>query len=291
VTVENCAGGVPQACKPKPSGTEVCDGKDNDCDGAADEELGSTTCGAGECTVTVENCAGGVPQTCKPKPSGTEVCDGKDNDCDGAADEELGSTTCGAGECTVTVENCAGGVPQACKPKPSGTEVCGNGKDDDCDGEIDEAAHCPAGCADFTREGFADVAKYPKIAACAGSFTGWIDEAGAKAICAPGWHVCNGGDAVVHTITHPEAKAFSGCFAFDAAHDCNACYTHCRDLGCKNCCVSNYESDADMAGMGASCSDYGAGQSSCLAGGRIDASTNTFGCKWAASVTGVVCCL
>ena len=43
--------------------TEVCDGKDNDCDGQIDE--------------------GGV--CCTPTP---EVCDGKDNDCDGQVDED-----------------------------------------------------------------------------------------------------------------------------------------------------------------------------------------------------------
>ena len=49
-----------------PGAPELCDGKDNDCDGPIDEGLGQTTCGVGGCEVTVNNCEGGLPQTCTP---------------------------------------------------------------------------------------------------------------------------------------------------------------------------------------------------------------------------------
>jgi hypothetical protein len=39
-TVQNCVGGVTQTCQPGSPSTEVCDGRDNDCDGAADNSAG-----------------------------------------------------------------------------------------------------------------------------------------------------------------------------------------------------------------------------------------------------------
>ena len=289
-SVDNCVAGVMQKCDPLEGATpEECDSIDNDCDSSVDEELGSTTCGLGACTHTVDNCVAGVEQKCDPlEGAAQEGCDSVDNDCDGSVDEGLGSTTCGLGPCEHVQTNCVAGVPVACDPLLGAVPESFNGLDDDCDGLVDE--DFPMGCADGTREGFANVLAFPSIAACAGTFAGWIDEASAKSLCAVGWHVCNGADAVVHTIAYEQAKSFGGCFAIDAAHDCNSCFKHCRDLGCMNCCVSNYEWDADMGGMGSGCADSGAGQQSCLASGRLDASTNTFGCKWNSSLAGVVCC-
>ncbi len=84
----SCEDGVLlDSCVPgEPSG-EVCDALDNDCDGAADEDLGTTSCGVGECRRTVDNCVGGVSQTCAPGSPAAEVCDSRDNDCDGVTDE------------------------------------------------------------------------------------------------------------------------------------------------------------------------------------------------------------
>ncbi|MBS3142856.1 hypothetical protein J4464_05720 [Candidatus Woesearchaeota archaeon] len=81
------ASGVCQStCTPT---TEVCDGRDNDCDTQVDENLGSTTCGQGICAHAQQNCVSGQSQTCNPlQGAGTEVCsDALDNDCDGQVDE------------------------------------------------------------------------------------------------------------------------------------------------------------------------------------------------------------
>jgi hypothetical protein len=72
---------------------EVCDGKDNDCDGTVDENLTlDTTCGVGECASSrIKKCTAGAwsGESCIPKAPTVEVCDNLDNDCDGAIDENV----------------------------------------------------------------------------------------------------------------------------------------------------------------------------------------------------------
>jgi hypothetical protein len=141
----SCVNGAEQdGCAPGTPSAEICNGIDDNCDGAVDEDIGQTTCGLGECYHTIENCIGGVSQTCNPmQGASAEICDGKDNNCDGIVDNGLGTTTCGLGECNHAIENCIDGAPQTCNPFEGAVpESCADEtgydhKDNNCDGTAD----------------------------------------------------------------------------------------------------------------------------------------------------------
>jgi hypothetical protein len=139
-----------------PVGAEICNGLDDDCDGATDENL--TGGGCGVCGDGLEYCMGGSwicckegsyngsdPDTCVaatlPQP---EICDGSDNDCDGATDEGIKGDSCGA--CHDASMYCVNSSMTCCAsfdgvtciaPNTGSQEKC-NLIDDDCDGFTDE---------------------------------------------------------------------------------------------------------------------------------------------------------
>ncbi|RMH43300.1 MAG: VWA domain-containing protein [Deltaproteobacteria bacterium] len=120
-------------------GVEVCDGLDNDCDGAVDEDIPSVECGT-TCGVGMTECVDGELVCSGGTTSMPEECNGFDDDCDGLVDEDLGTmgpcdgggTLCSPGElvCVAGEWTCVGG-------EPAGPEIC-DCKDNDCDGEVDE---------------------------------------------------------------------------------------------------------------------------------------------------------
>ncbi len=152
------AGGV--RCSSDPGGSasqaraEVCNGLDDDCDGATDEDPGAlaavcydgppASVGRGVCQSGVAACVDGEPGECVgqvvPSP---DVCNALDDDCDGGTDEGyVVVRECGQGVCRLGARpsRCDRGVERPCEPgQPTGDDTDCDGADDDCDGATDEA--------------------------------------------------------------------------------------------------------------------------------------------------------
>ncbi len=114
---------------------EICDGRDNDCDGRIDEGLRNAC------------------DLCGPEP--VEVCNGLDDDCDLEVDEGVRNSCgeCGPQPvelCNGQDDDCDGLVDEgACVCDPSGggfwrVETC-DGTDEDCDGVVDNGVSLPCG--------------------------------------------------------------------------------------------------------------------------------------------------
>jgi hypothetical protein len=176
-----------------PNALEVCNGKDDDCDGKTDEQdakgcslfyadgdadgYGAVTKNAclckpdGSFLVAVAGDCNDADN--KVNPASLEACNGKDDDCDGKVDEAAaqGCTKMwhdgdgdGFGDPAQEACLCAmqppynvlkGGDCDDTNPQvsPLATEIC-NGKDDDCDGAQDEKN--ALGCQGFFYDGDGD---------------------------------------------------------------------------------------------------------------------------------------
>ncbi len=119
-----------------PGATDVCDGKDNDCNDLIDDPYdedgdGVSTCGAdGVFGTPDDDCDDANPST---YPNAEEVCDDVDNDCSGFADDAPGVDEDHDGWC-VAEGDCD---DQRAGVNPGANEIC-NGLDDDCNGVVDD---------------------------------------------------------------------------------------------------------------------------------------------------------
>ena len=105
-----------------PGAAELCDGKDNDCDGSVpDDEVD----GDGDGFLACGECDDADPST---HPGAEERCDGQDNDCDGSVpDDEMDDD----GDGFLACEECDDLDPEV---HPDAEEIDCDGLDNDCDG-------------------------------------------------------------------------------------------------------------------------------------------------------------
>jgi len=168
-----CSADIGGSEYPDPPPAELCNGKDDDCDGETDNGIffisnlddvvncddciGNYCGGVGECGGGFYECDNTKPDglwiRCCSDPGGScqdtsvEYCDGKDNDCDGQTDNgfDIGTTCNGIGECGLGVKQCdpENNLDTTCSTDIGGDDYDGtpetcNGLDDDCDGQTDE---------------------------------------------------------------------------------------------------------------------------------------------------------
>ena len=267
--VTTCVAGKLVCVGAGPPSEEVCDGRDNNCNGAVDESdpnLGKICYapGAAGCDATTGVCKGECKRGAYVCTSGSlvcggmvtpqvEICDGKDNDCDGVVDNGFDTETdpnncggcghkcsfahgiplCVSGVCVFDPKSgqgaCADGWVDAnhdptdgCEYfcTPDGVEVS-DGKDNDCNGLVDtadpglvypsnfclQAGECGKGPGGSTHPGWQSAASYPVCTV----------PAGAPATSAPSW-LCNY-PATVQVSATGTLIAETWCDGLD--NDCN----------------------------------------------------------------------
>jgi len=126
---------------------EVCNGKDDDCDGFIDNDVTTNgdACDTGQmglCGVGVLDCQDGKSVCVEKNTPQVEICDGYDNDCNGKVDDGNpgGGDTCMTGlpgPCALGVVTCADGVFKCEQQNQAVVEVCGDMTDNDCNGTVD----------------------------------------------------------------------------------------------------------------------------------------------------------
>ena len=270
--------------------SDVCDGKDNDCNGKIDEgtavvcypddvigcmenESGELVC-VGTCRAGTKSCTDGeYEEACGGDvvvPANADVCPGAgelsgDEDCDGKVDEGCGciednpcytgpAATRDIGPCHAGTWSCSNATNGECvgEVKPE-VETCGNpGVDDDCDGVLDDVPMLDTSCRDQ-------------------STSNGICRDNARWQCQNGVRTCVNGAMGAEVCDAQNTDEDCDGMAnenFDVATDeqnCGACGVQC-DAGltcCDGRCVNTQTSNLNCSICGNACA---AGQTCCSGG-------------------------
>ena len=255
-----------------PGAEEICDGKDNDCDGETDE-VGPYECWLGPegsvfentaCETGITSCVNGSWTECVGMvlPS-AERCDGVDNDCDGIVDNNVieAGEYCGpytsAGACEYGEDICFGGELYCVGAVFPQEEIC-DGIDNDCDYDTDEELEriCETECGigiEICSQGdwVACSAPTPQIELCDGQDNdcdGEVDEG-----C-----LCVSGDAqacVEDPMLDPSTGEYLSCGMGIQFCDEFGVWGDCLFLGPDTEVCNNWDDDCDgvIDGMTVSC--------------------------------------
>jgi hypothetical protein len=223
-----------------PGAAEVCDERDNDCDGTTDEDASdalqwfadadddgfgdaaSVTVACDAPDGTIDDATDCDDSSSAVFPGAAEVCDERDNDCDGTTDEDVTAIYYadadgdGFGSATDTLTQCErpdGYTDDAtdCDDDdaaawPGAEEVCGDGIDNDCSGAADEV--CDGSVTETfcsTGDGSTVLSDGTPSVAVDAVHSGWISEiAGATWI----WDEAEESDPE-RTQTHTFVREFS----------------------------------------------------------------------------------
>jgi hypothetical protein len=134
----------------KPGASELCNNIDDNCNGMTDEGNpgGGAACATGQlgvCAAGTKTCTSGALTCVRNVAPSTEKCNALDDDCNGQTDETFTdlNSACDAG-----VGDCSRSGTRVCRPDTLGTQCSatpGNptapacdGRDNDCDGIVDE---------------------------------------------------------------------------------------------------------------------------------------------------------
>jgi hypothetical protein len=323
-------------CPRDPNGVSACDGDACSLKCNADFRLCN-----GHCVGASEPCGNSCPtgrtkcaSQCVPDDQiPPEVCDGRDNNCDGRADEGdicppegNARRMCRSGQCVI--DTCNAGFRSCnslCIPDempcgsdcPAGRGNCGgrcvpasqlppeqcNGKDDDCDGQIDDGVSCPAtpngrgvcngaaGCGFTCNDGFnkcgASCISNNDINNCGGC--------GKRCDGNGGTASCTNGSCDV-SCPSTTRKCAGRCVAIDESN-CSGCNDVCKggtaclagQCGCRSgthqCSDGSCAANDDARKCGSGCASCPGGNSAACANGTCGCKSGFFVCAGACLAT------